>query len=66
MTLTDADIDRTLKAIDSKLNHMMTLNRVSVRLILSAYRQQGGISKEQYDEILSALEEMEKKIDELE
>ena len=45
---------------------MMTLNRVSVRLILSAFRQQGGITQEQYDEIVSALEEMEKKIDELE
>ena len=56
---------RTLKTIDSKLNHMMTLNRVSVRLIISAFRQQGGISKEQYAEILSALEEMEKEIDEL-
>ena len=65
MTLTDAEIDKTLKTIDSKINHMMTLNRVSVRLILSAFRQQGGISKEQYDEILSALEEMEKKIDEI-
>ena len=66
MTLTDVDIDKTLRTIDSKLNHMMTLNRVSVRLILSAFRQQGGITQEQYDEIVSALEEMEKKIDELE
>ena len=66
MTLTDVDIEKSLKTIDSKLDHIMTLNRVSVRLILSAYRQQGGISKEQYGEILSALEEMEKQIDALE
>ena len=65
MTLTDADIERTLRMIDLKLDHIVTLNRVSVRLILSAYRHQRGVSKEQYDEILSALEEMERNLDEL-
>ncbi len=63
MTLTDADIESTLRAIDSKLDHIVTLNRVSVRLILSAYRHQGGLSEEQYNEILEALQETESKID---